>query len=547
MKLRRLSDGRFYRNIGYLVSGQQPKFMLGRDEAEATLRAAMLEKLWAVACELAREMGDDPAWDRNLLPVAKAVAQGQTAVQVDPCDDDILATQWAAAMQAELPFLQLRLRDRAKEQSGQAYWREEGRKLIERGRSYLRREGNQRMHEAMDAYAAWVREEYRLPSGHVSDWGAKKVDQLTFCKGALPDVRLADLDAAKIEELLGVLAKRPVSRKTGLPIARRYASMVVKEFRCFLRWLNKSKDWEWVRPHDYDVTPVRVRQFPEEVANAGALSVKTFELEELATLWRYATPWERVLMALALNCGFGMGEIATLRRRDIFLHEPHPYARQIGLEPLEDESWVRRVRQKTAVYAEWRLWPVTVCAVEWMAGNRSHPEFLVVTKAGKPLKVSGRRNVQIANAWTRLHQRVCKDHPGFRRLSFNKLRKTAINFVRLDAGEEVAALFAAHGKEVTDDLLKHYSNRRWGALHAAIWNIRAKYAVVFDAVAEPFPPGEVKGGANISVATIDEIIRRRKGGERISAIAEAMNLSRETVRRRVGRSGERAAGLQDRG
>ncbi len=245
-------------------------------------------------------------------------------------------------------------------------------------------------------------------------------------------------------------------------------------------------------------------------------------------------------MALALNCGFGMGEIATLPRGDVFLHEAHPYARQIGLAPLEDDSWIRRVRQKTGVYAEWRLWPVTVEAVEWVAGNRSHSEFLVVTKAGKPLKVSGQRNVQIANAWARLHQRVSKDYPGFRRLSFNKLRKTAINLVRLEAGEEVAALFAAHGKEVTDDLLKHYSNRRWGALHAAIRDIRAKYAGVFDAVLDPFPPGEVKGGANLSVATIDEIIKRKEGGARISAIAEAMNLSRETVRRWIKRTGERS-------
>ncbi len=222
----------------------------------------MLEKLWEVACEFAREMGDDPAWNDNLLPVAKALSQGQTLVHVDPCDDDILATDWVAAMQAKLPFLQLRLRDRAKEQSGQAYWREEGRKLIDRGRSYVQREGNQRMHEAMDSYAAWVREEYRLPSGHVSDWGAKKVDQLSFCKGVLPDVRLADLDAAKIGELLGVLAKRPASRKTTLPVAKRYASMVIKEFRCFLRWLNKSKEWEWVRPHDYDVTPCGCGNFP---------------------------------------------------------------------------------------------------------------------------------------------------------------------------------------------------------------------------------------------------------------------------------------------
>jgi DNA invertase Pin-like site-specific DNA recombinase len=58
---------------------------------------------------------------------------------------------------------------------------------------------------------------------------------------------------------------------------------------------------------------------------------------------------------------------------------------------------------------------------------------------------------------------------------------------------------------------------------------------VFASVADPFPDHEKLGGANISRGTIDRIIELYTAGDRVSLIAEKLNLSPETVRRWVNR------------
>jgi len=111
------------------------------------------------------------------------------------------------------------------------------------------------------------------------------------------------------------------------------------------------------------------------------------------------------------------------------------------------------------------------------------------------------------------------------------LRKTAINMVRQQAGEEVASLFAAHGRPVHDDLIRVYANPRWPVLHATTEAVRLKLEPVFASVPDPFPPEETKGGPNISRGTIETIRRLAAEGKRISEVANGAGVSRETVRR----------------
>src|SRR5439155_13512927 len=132
-----------------------------------------------------------------------------------------------------------------------------------------------------------------------------------------------------IEEVIAAVAARPIGERRKKPISVSWAKNVIKEFRAFLRWLNKSRAWRWTRPTDYDVLPVRIGRSQEERAQITNLAVKTFRVDELRILWEYALPWERLLMALGLNCGFGMAEIATLRVDEVFFDQPHPSARQI--------------------------------------------------------------------------------------------------------------------------------------------------------------------------------------------------------------------------
>ena len=94
------------------------------------------------------------------------------------------------------------------------------------------------------------------------------------------------------------------------------------------------------------------------------LQVDTYTVDELATLYQYATGLERLLLLLGLNCGFGQAEIASLQVEEIHLEQKHPH---YGLEG----SWIMRLRPKTGIYGEWKLWDETVQAIRWMMERRS--------------------------------------------------------------------------------------------------------------------------------------------------------------------------------
>ena len=119
-----------------------------------------------------------------------------------------------------------------------------------------------------------------------------------------------------------------------------------------------------------------------------------------------------------------------------------------------------RVRHKSSVYGEWKLWPETVQAIDWWLMRREEIEvgrdvttLLITDRGGRfdtPTK-GNHTNFRLANSWFDLTERVRKDHAEFRRLSLNKLRKTAGNLVRDAAGGEVAGVFLCHGLPVRAD------------------------------------------------------------------------------------------------
>src|SRR5205823_6566444 len=107
---------------------------------------------------------------------------------------------------------------------------------------------------------------------------------------------------------------------------------------------------------DYEPARVRIRLTPTEMsARLTPERVQTYTLDELQTLWEYASAWERFLMVMALNCGFGVDQISMLQTTEF--HEA---------DQRHPAPWIGRVRYKTGVYGEWTLFPQTVQAVEWM-------------------------------------------------------------------------------------------------------------------------------------------------------------------------------------
>ena len=81
----------------------------------------------------------------------------------------------------------------------------------------------------------------------------------------------------------------------------------------------------------------------------------TFDVEELAILYRHATPLMRTLILLGLNCGFAAAESGSLRLDEIVLGQRHPHADKLGINSADKDSWVRRLRLKMGVYAEFKM------------------------------------------------------------------------------------------------------------------------------------------------------------------------------------------------
>jgi hypothetical protein len=106
-----------------------------------------------------------------------------------------------------------------------------------------------------------------------------------------------------------------------------------------------------------------------------------------------------------------MAEIATVRKSELLFDKPHPFGHQICLNPADAlGNWIRRLRDKTDVYGEWRLWPITVAALNWIMTLRPHPERVVVPKAGATFtsKTSGTTRLRTAGIgnWTEFSKTI---------------------------------------------------------------------------------------------------------------------------------------------
>ncbi len=514
------ATGRYYRNLGQMPFGRgQPKFMLGKDRAEAAVRNARLEMLWAARCELAVEIGRPPVWDEPTISIARMMADGRL-----PCvgtrKEIRTLQQLKLALCLPLHMLDPKGDDTTAKPRGVGMT----------------------THAALDAFRE--DERARLSAGEtLSQWGAVRLRQIDWLRSHLPDVDLSGFGEGEIESVIRRVVARPPSqtrsKKGAKPITRKTAQVEIKTLRNWLSWMHRAKQVPWRKPEDYEVSPVRIKATPEEKASARPDQVAVFTVDELALLWRYATPTDRLYLVLALNCGFARREIATLRRDEVLLHHEHPHASLVGILSDPSDSWILRVRQKTEVFGEWRLWPITVQGIEWYLARRpaSPLPYLMLSKSGRCLfeqTKGGHEKSVVANRWNHLLDRLRKDRPDFPPRSFKILRKTGANLIRLDGGAEVAGRYLSPGRpaEETDDLLEDYTNKPWCRSHGAVWQLGARLKPVWDAVADPFPEADHStGGPNISRGRIDKILELCAKGWKPGRVAREVGVSRETVRR----------------
>lgn len=556
-KIAQDKDGYFKRMIGKKLSKTgnlfdpadfvPVTFYLGRDRAQAAINSVRLEKVWDAVQAKWFKLRDTACahWDETTLAIGKAVASGATRIEVEfPHVDDAhlvpgasvseLAARWLADLRQQFPDLELDHADPRLRENAAAHVEDKIRRAdaaAEDARKLRGVASGHKLREALAAYCEYVRlkQRDREDAEVLSDYGAlilRRVEHVERILGADLDKPLASVNNDFLDRWILTWANRPETAKGGTSSVS-WCVGVIKTLREFIRWLHKTDLFAWEKPRGYEVSPVTIRQTGDEVE--AEQTVTRYKLDEVGILWQYANARDRVFLLLGLNCGFGLGEIATLRRSELHLDKPKPF--------------IKRLRRKNKRWGRWWLWPETVAGLRWYLEKvrpASESRYVFVTDEGRPLAArtkGGRNRVQVVpNLWTRLHVRVEKDHPKFERRTFNKLRKSGATWVRNKAGVEVCSLYLSHGKKVMAD---HYAAKAFRPVSKALRAIHKTLAPVLATVADPFPE-EQKRAPNIIMprSKVRRIQELRRQGYTIKKIAEITGVCTQTVNRYVPRVGK---------
>ena len=528
-------DGRFTRQIGWqrTRSGKlgQVKFRLGSDLREARRREMMLVQLW----ERVEQQADaEPVtWPAEALHLAKQIARhGRATLPKRDGEPNSLYLHRVTRLAERLPGIPLLPADEAAfrqaaeesaksmtefvtsyEKTSDTFRRRLRQSLVNRvGNSPSTSESTgPRLHQALRDHIAWLKAEYSDSEGNITPSGKVKTKQVEILLDRHDDISLATLDHDTLDAMLRYWRKRPNRKGTERPVAVKTAEHQIAALKFFVRWLSRSEKYDWKKPESFDEIRTRVNG-PSRSVRPQITPDDIFTLDELVLLNRYATPLERCLLLLGINCGFGRAEIASLTVGEVILRTAHHPRHQeiLQFESTDRDSFIKRYRRKTNVYGEYILFSQTVAAMEWaLARRRRHPGCcpearLLVGSSGEPYDKptsGGNPNMQIPNRFSALIRRIQKTEEGqnFTRRPFKILRKTAGDLVRRHSDGEVAAVFHSRGQAVRiDDLADAYTTRPFGKVFRALRVVEQYLAPMFEAAgAEPF--GAVRGESGDAV------------------------------------------------
>ena len=591
--------GNFTRQIGWTLTSRgtitQPKFNLGSDKNEAKRREKILRSLWLQAEEASET--PDPVWPDELLVVAKAVAGGTESIEISRLPNEEPATFAKRFLETKAQYpgtiftpsdpgalkigsavlartgVEIRRPDQTRnvfneEIKSEAASQEEPRQALEQTQSQnnqadevdeVETEINEAsptqklttcdgptLYDAFESFQDFLGEEFYRPEiGLVTAWGQTQIRQMNTLKQHFQDRPITDLDGDGINSLFSYWRRRPCKLGTSVPMTQKSASNYIKVLKRFFKWLDQSSKYKWRKPFAFNDIETRIQTLTSDYANRRLVQVDTFSIDELKLMMRYGQPLDRLMVLLALNCGFGRAEIASLLCREVRLFQGHEdfECEILNYRTTNEDSFIKRVRRKSGVYGEHWLYPITVEGLQWAIENRkkiddppySDNAVLLLNAKGNPYDQptrSNNANQAIPNRFDRLLKRIKDDGNEIRKLSFGKLRKTATQLIKTHSDGEIAGVFDCHGQPVRSDALSDkYSNRPFGKVFEACKSVH-KYLrpVLRQAGPQPFAK---QAEAYTQRKTIDKIIRLHLDGVFAGQIASVVRLHGSTVARHI--------------
>jgi integrase len=380
--------------------------------------------------------------------------------------------------------------------------------------------------QAAERYVAEIRK--RFERGQVSHayWANASYVSAYALSAIGGDKPLSSIGAAEVQDAVCHFASRPASKNksNGEPVSVRTAGNYISVLRDFLDWASKTEAAPgseiaiWRKPLRFDEifrnnkpdhTQTELTQLlVDEEAEADA-----YTIDELTKLYSAANWRMRNWLAISLNAGFTQSEIGSLINDEV-----------VGLET--EQTYIRRARGKTKVFAKWPLWKETadLLRMHIAIDKRTKPgEPLIVTKQGLVLVEPGEgrgRNDRLAGAFDRLKIVLPED----RQLSFKYIRKSGARAIRLMpkdiGGDAVADMYLAHADAGSGkgSQLSAYSGRDWEQLGKALTELRRQLEPMF--AAAPMSP-EVAGFCSLPVAEGIDVLNWAKNGG-LAEAAEAV-------------------------
>ena len=553
-ELRQSDDGYYRRNLGFVrtkAGNLSPhKVCLGTNKSQAVDRFRLIAAIWKRIELEATSHGKKPVWDDLSRKIAKAIGDGETVYKVERTNPTPHAySRIVEAIAKSYPEITVLPQDEDAYRSGKSVEQDkrgevealEMELLVEADElkkvvletpgsdsKYVDLLGGRTLHQAFDEYSKWIaHEKFDKTEGAVNDTGVTRQSMVKQIKTYLvPDRPLGSLnDFASVDQLFGILRKRPITHRYKEAMARKTATNLLGELHGFFDWLHKSSEWDWRKPVDFSDISRRPLDLETDDADA-AEDVPVYTKDQLKTLYVYATPLERLLILLAINCAFGADQIGRLKIGEIIEHNGVYY--------------IRRIRKKRKVKGIHRLFVATVEGLKWAIRGRENDKdaHVLLNGNGNPLwrKTKGsNRCKDIPNAWYRLLDRLKVDEesdpdPEKRRLprhGFNTLRDTSATMIEEIAGPEIASIHLTHKHQTKDTNLRRYSNPRRKKLFKAQRILEKRLADVFN-VEDAWKDRDHQ---YVTPKQIKRMRELRKQGLSVAKIAEEVGVGNTTVYR----------------
>jgi len=464
------------------------------NKRQAKERLNRIAAIWRRIEHEAAESQTKPIWDELSLKIVKAIGEGDSEYRVERFHSDPYTyARFVEAVDQSYPEISVLPDDEEAYRAGKTVQQgkrleielKEQELLIEaetirelvletpgNDAKYVDLLSGSKLHQALDAYSKAIDEEkFDQSENHVNDTGKTKKSMVKQIKTyLLPDIPLSSLDDySSLDHYVGILRKRPITHRYKKPMAHKTARNLIGELFSFFDWLHKSPDWDWQKPVDFSEISRKPVDFEaDEVRDAEDTPVYT--KEQLRTLYEYATPLERLLVLLAINCAYGADQIGRLRIGEVIERNGVHY--------------IRRIRRKKRVKGIHRLFSVTLEGIKWAIEGREEEKaaHVLINGAGNPLwrkTAGGNRCKDIPNAWYRLLDRVLQDYPKFPKHGFNTLRDTSSTMIEEIAGPEIASIHLTHKHQTSDRNLRRYSNPRRKKLFKAQRLLERRLADIF--------------------------------------------------------------------